>query len=260
MAGRIARRASAGQRSGGRRRIGQLGHSYNDQGQNDQGQNHRSYDNQAYGNEDFAAAEPSYAQQHEAEPAGYGAPNAQGQSGQQGWSQPASQSNQSDYGQTQGEQGGYGQQASQQPSQQGGWGQQSTPQGSQGQQSGNQHNQSPSPASQAQAQVSRVVSGAGDGLGALISDLQFKKSLTEKLASLVFLVTLVWAVLNFLSNLVYNFGSETSGNISIKHMGTGSALIHTLTDLVWLVLVVGIARILLELAVNVARIASRDKS
>ncbi len=247
------------------------GQSYNDQ----------SYDNQGYGNEDFAAAEPSYGQQHDAEPAGYSAPDPRGpQSGQQGWSQPAgrsSQANQGDYGQPQGsagpagntqdgqggfgqqaaqqpgQQGGWGQQAAQQPGQQGGWGQQSNPQG---QQSGNE---SPSAASQAQAQVGRVMSGAGDGVGALLSDFQFKKSLTGRLSSLVFLVTVVWAVLSFLSNLVYNFGSQTSGNISIKHMGTGSALIHTLTDLVLLVLVVGVARILLELAVNVARIANRDK-
>ena len=117
----------------------------------------------------------------------------------------------------------------------------------------------PGAAQQLQGQVGQVIGGAGDGVGALFSDLQFKKSLTERIASLFFLVTIVWAVLHFLANQVYNFGSEDFGSTSVKHMGTGSALVHLLADLVWLVLVVGGARIVLELAVNVARIAQRDR-
>lgn len=221
-------------------------------------------------------AQPSYSRPDEQEPTGFGQSGGYGstrgeshQQEQQGWVQPAAQApeapqpqqssggfadQQSTYGQQGGQDagqpGGYGQQGSygapgQQQGQQGGYGQQG--------QHGNNLG------SQAQAQVGQVVSGAGDGVGALLSDFAFKKSLTEKLASLIFLVTAVWAVLHFLSNLVYNFGSEDAGNYSIKHMGTGSALIHTLTDLVWLVLVVGVARVLLELAVNVAKIAGRDK-
>ena len=226
---------------------------------------------QGYDNEDFASEEPSYAQQREAEPGAYSQRNQPGRQsqpnnqGQQGWSQPANQGGQNQGGQNQ---GGYGQQSAAQPNQQagqnqGGWGQPASGQNPQNPQGDPQGDRPPSAASQAasqaQAQVGKVVGGAGDGLVALVSDLQFKKSLTGRIASLTFLVTLVWAVLNFLSNLVYNFGSQTSGNISIKHMSTGSALMHTLTDLVLLVLFVGIARILLELAVNVARIANRAK-
>ncbi len=218
----------------------------------------------------------------------------QGQGGQT-YSEAQGYGQQPQYGQTQhGDQGGYGQQASYtepsgneptgysggsdsgwgqpQHDQQGGsYGQQSSQFGQQadyGQQSqhGGQNQQGqqgqqgqPGAAQQLQGQVGQVIGGAGDGVGALFSDLQFKKSLTERIASLFFLVTIVWAVLHFLANQVYNFGSEDFGSTSVKHMGTGSALVHLLADLVWLVLVVGGARIVLELAVNVARIAQRDR-
>ena len=230
-----------------------------------------------------AGGQQGYSQPSGQEPTGYG---QQGSSdsgyGQQG-------SSDSGYGQQGSSDSGYGQQSGgfgQQGSSDSGYGQQSGGFGQQGQ--GAYGQQSPTygagqtnPSGQSdpnaksghgwgrkggqqdpnspQAQVSQVVGGAGDGIGALFSDLQFKKSLTERIASLIFLVTIVWAVLHFLSNLVYNFGSEQFGNASIKHMGTGSALIHTLTDLVALVLTVGVTRLLLELAVHVSRIAGRSK-
>lgn len=98
---------------------------------------------------------------------------------------------------------------------------------------------------------------AGEGIGALFSDLKFTKSLTEGLAQLTFLGVLVWAVLNFLANTIHNFGSTDFGGAEVKNMGTFDAVMSLFADLVWLVLVVAIARILLELAVNVAKIAKK---
>lgn len=103
--------------------------------------------------------------------------------------------------------------------------------------------------------ASRIASGAGDGLGALFSDLQFKKSLTGRLASIVFLGAIIWAVLNFISNLTYYWGS-TGG---YSNMGAFSALLHTLADVVWLVFFIIVVRLVLELALNIAKIAGRDK-
>lgn len=230
-------------------------------------------------------AQPSYSRPDEQEPTGFGqsggypAPGDQGsqspqqeQQEQQGGTQPAAQAyqapaqqndgfdrqggygqqadQQGGYGQQHGEQGGYGAPAQQQAGQPGGYGQQGDqPIGSQGNNRG----------SRAQAQVGQVVGTAGDGVGALLSDFAFKKSLTEKLASLVFLITVVWAFLLFLANQVHNFGSQDLGGTSLKYMSTGSALLHLLADAVAFVLTVVVARILLELAVNVAKIAGRDK-
>ena len=109
------------------------------------------------------------------------------------------------------------------------------------------------------AGAGQAVSGVGEGVGDLFSDLQFKKSLTEKIASLTFLGVIVWAVLNFISNLVYIFGSEDFGGAHVKHMSTFSAIVHSITDLVWLIVIVAIVRLALELAINVARIATRTK-
>ncbi|NYJ73166.1 DUF4282 domain-containing protein [Allobranchiibius huperziae] len=230
-----------------------------------------------------AGDQQGYSQPSGQEPSGYGQPaGGYGQQGQQGQSDsgygqqggygqssygqqaPSDAQGQQGWGQ-QGQQGGYGQQSpaygASQPGQAGQVGQQgqADQSGSKGRGWGRQSGQPRDPNSP-QAQVSQVVGGAGDGVGALFSDLQFKKSLTERIASLIFLVTIVWAVLHFLSNLVYNFGSQGVGNgVSIKHMSTGSALIHTLTDLVALVLTVGVTRLLLELAVHVSRIAGRTK-
>ncbi len=161
--------------------------------------------------------------------------------GQQGYDAPAYDQTQGYNASAYGQQPGYdasahGQQNAQQQPQQSGFSQQ---------------------AQDFRTGATAVAGGAGEGVGDLFSDLQFKKSLTERLCSLVFLGTIVWAVLHFLSNLFYNFGSQDFGGASVKNMGTGSAIVHTVTDLVWLVLVVGVVRIVLELSLIVARIAQR---
>ena len=66
-------------------------------------------------------------------------------------------------------------------------------------------------------------------------------------------------MLNFISSLTYNFGSQDFGGQDVKNMGTGAAIMHTLADLVWLVIIVAIVRLLLEVAINIARIAQRSK-
>ncbi|WP_265442920.1 DUF4282 domain-containing protein [Flexivirga meconopsidis] len=190
---------------------------------------------------------------------GYGQQAAQGTPGQgasgQGASgqgqQPPSQGGQSGYGRpTQGGQPsapGYGQgQGQQTHAGQGG----QSGFGQQAQQVGQQF----------MGDAGQIAAGAGDGIGALFSDLQFKKSLTEKIAGLTFLGVIIWAVLKFLSNLFYNFGSQDFAGQSIKNMSTGSAVMHTLADLVWLIIVVAIVRLLLEVAINIARIAQRSRS
>lgn len=102
----------------------------------------------------------------------------------------------------------------------------------------------------------KVAKGAGDGLGALFSDLQFKKSLTGKLASIVFLGAIVWAVLNFISNLTYYWGTGYGG---YSNMGGGSAFFHTIADIIWLLFFIITVRIVLEVALNIAKIAGREK-
>ncbi|MBO1765459.1 DUF4282 domain-containing protein [Allobranchiibius sp. GilTou38] len=239
------------------------------------------------GEQGYAAGDQQgYSQPSGQEPTGYAQSGSYGQQGQPDSGYGQQGQSDSGYGQQGGYgQSSYGQQAPSDAQAQQGWGQQDQ-QGAYGQQSpaygasqpgqagqqgqtdqsgskgrgwGRQSGQPRDPNSP-QAQVSQVVGGAGDGVGALFSDLQFKKSLTERIASLIFLVTIVWAVLHFLANTIYNFSSESVGNgISVKHMGTGNALIHLLTDFVALVLTVGVTRLLLELAVHVSRIAGRTK-
>lgn len=98
------------------------------------------------------------------------------------------------------------------------------------------------------------VGHSGEGSPAdVFTDFGFRKSVTEKAAPLVFLLTVVWAVLNFLRTMANAWGSQGSGEYKIKNMGTFEALMTTFTALVWLVFVVAVARLLLELCVNVAR-------
>jgi len=106
----------------------------------------------------------------------------------------------------------------------------------------------------------QIASGAGEGIGDLFSDLQFKKSLTEKIAGLTYLLVIVWAVINFISQLTWNFGSQDFGGTSVKNMGTLSAIVHSLADLALLIVIVAFVRVILELATNVARIAQRNKA
>ncbi|GGB30739.1 hypothetical protein GCM10011492_21540 [Flexivirga endophytica] len=189
-------------------------------GQGYQGQSLGQGYGQQQGQPAFDQQQPDYGQQPQ-QPA-YGQP--QGQQPQPGYGQPGEQPQQAD----QGQHGGFGGHAQHV-----------------GQQFG--------------SDAGQVVSGAGEGVGDLFSDLQFKKSLTEKIASLTFLGVIIWAVLNFISKLTYNFGSQDFGGQSVKNMSTFSGIMHTISDLVWLVVIVAIVRLALELAINVARIAQRSK-
>ncbi|RNI25436.1 DUF4282 domain-containing protein [Flexivirga caeni] len=168
---------------------------------------------------------------------------------------------QPDYGQQQGygHQPDYGQQA-QQPDygQQPNYGQQGYGQQAQGQH-GNFGGQAQQAGQQWASDAGQIASGAGEGIGELLSDLQFKKSLTERIAGLTYLIVIVWAAINFISNLIYNFGSEDFGGTHVKHMSTIAAIFHSLADLAWLVVIIAVVRVLLELAVNVTRIARRSK-
>ncbi|NHN57253.1 DUF4282 domain-containing protein [Calidifontibacter sp. DB0510] len=157
---------------------------------------------------------------------GYGAQGSTGGYGSQGYEQGSfDQGQQSAYG------GGYGQQA-------GGYQQGGYQQGGfdQGQQFGGQQQVAKGPKK--------------PGIGDMFSDLKFEKSLTGALASIAFTLTLVWAVLRLVSNMVYNFSSD--------FIGTGTALMNFLTDLAFVGFVVVSVRIVLELCVNVAKIAGRD--
>lgn len=139
---------------------------------------------------------------------------------------------------------------------QGDYGQQSSGQSDYGQQSSSQSGYGAT-AHQSQGGGFQTPKAAGEGIGALFSDLKFSRSLTEGLAQLTFLGVVVWAVLKFLANTIHNF-SDIPGT-GVKQMGTFDAILHLFADLVWLVLIVAIVRIVLELAINVAKLAkNRD--
>lgn len=140
--------------------------------------------------------------------------------------------------------------------QQSAYGQGSYNQGDYGQQSSGQSGYGAT-AHQSQGGGFQTPKAAGEGIGALFSDLKFTRSLTEGLAQLTFLGVVVWAVLKFLANTIHNF-SDIPGT-GVKQMGTFDAILHLFADLVWLVLIVAIVRIVLELAINVAKLAkNRD--
>lgn len=195
----------------------------------------------------------------------YNQPYDQGQG--QGYGQPAGHDAQASYDQGQSaqtgyDQGSYGQPAGHDGGYQQSYGQQTGSEGytqaqPQGQGFGQQAQQV---GQQFASDAGQIASGAGEGIGALFSDLQFKKSLTERIASLLFLGAIVWAVLNFISDLTYYWGSSGSGQYHIDNMSGGTAFIRTVTSLVLLVIFVGVFRLLLELAINIARIAQRDKA
>lgn len=175
------------------------------------------------------------------------------------------------YGAPQGsgqQQGGFGQQSLGQgfgqssggfPSEQG-FGQQGQQDPSFGQQ-GQQHGQQGgfgTPAGPGQSGPI-ATSNAGGGLGDLFGDMGFRKSLTEQLASIAFLVTVVWQVLNFIRVLANAWGSQDFGGTSVRNMGGFEAMMTTLGGLAWMIFVIITARLVLELFVNVARLA-RNKS
>ena len=181
---------------------------------------------------------------------GQGSSSGSSESPTQQWGQGSSSGSSSATGQSSGQQwsnDSYGQQGTGQNYGQFDYGQQSN------------DNSYGNPSAPAQHSGHPAGTSPASGIGALFSDLKFKQSLTENLAQLAFLGVLVYSVLKFLANTIHNFGSTDYGGADVKNMGTFDAVMHLLADLVWLVVVVAIARILLELAVNVARIAQRKR-
>lgn len=171
---------------------------------------------------------------------GYG-PNAG--HGQQSLGQGYS-SNQEQAGQTGpnsgGGQQGYGNQGYQQQGYQQGYPQQ----GEQGQQPG--------------GGFAPQQSGSGEpGPADLFTDIGFTKSLTGRIASLTFLVVVVWAVLRFISTLANAWGSQDFGGTDVRNYGGFEAFMISLEALGFLVLTVAVARLLLELCVNVSRLATK---
>ena len=146
---------------------------------------------------------------------------------------------------------GFGQSGSGYPAEQG-FGQQ----GQQGQQHGQQGFGAPGgPGSSGPI----TTSSSGGGLGDLFSDFGFRKSLTEQLASIAFLVAVVWQVLNFIRVLANAWGSQGNGEFQVRNMGGFEAMMTTLGGLAWMIFAIIAARLALELFVNVARLA-RGKS
>lgn len=107
--------------------------------------------------------------------------------------------------------------------------------------------------------------GSTDSAADLFTDFAFKKSLTEKIASVTFLVVVIWSALRFITTLAHAWGSTTQSTersdveVSVSNMNTFEALMTSLTALVALVVTVAVARVLLELCVNVARLATRRR-
>lgn len=98
--------------------------------------------------------------------------------------------------------------------------------------------------------------GAGsNGIADLFSDFGFRKSLTESIASIAFVITVVWAVLKFVETLATAWGSQDFGNTKVKNMGGFEAMMATLSGLAWMVFVIVVARLLFELCIHVARLA-----
>lgn len=156
-----------------------------------------------------------------------------------------------DYGQQ--SQGGYGGQQYGQQGDQGQYGQSQQSQGNydQGQQYGapahtGGHNNSPS------------ASGASP-----FSDTKFEQSLTPKIASLAFMLISAAAVLWGLTDIVHNFmgdtmsGEGTGADITTK-MHVFPAILKMLADIAIVGAIIYGARVVIELAVNVAKIAQRD--
>lgn len=176
------------------------------------------------------------------QPGGYG---ASGGHGQQSLGQDYSNNQESgpQTGPNQGSAPGQGSYGNQGYPQQGY--QQGPPQGPQGPQSGGRPPQS---------------SGSGEpGPADLFTDIGFTKSLTSRIASLTFLVVVIWAVLRFVRVLAEAWGSAgtTYNGVSVRRHGGFEAFMMSLEAIGFLVLTVALARLLLELCVNVARLANK---
>ncbi|YAL83499.1 DUF4282 domain-containing protein [Dermacoccaceae bacterium W4C1] len=101
--------------------------------------------------------------------------------------------------------------------------------------------------------------GSTDSAADLFTDFGFKKSLTEKIASVTFLVVVIWAVLRLIRVLANAWGSQEFGDTDVRNMGGFEAFMASLEALGVLVVTVAVARVLLELCVNVARLATRRR-
>ncbi|MBC9957864.1 DUF4282 domain-containing protein [Yimella sp. cx-51] len=160
------------------------------------------------------------------------------------------QSQQSASGQDYGQQGGYG---GQQYGQQGDQGQYGQSQGNydQGQQGG-------APAHTGGYNNSPSSSGASP-----FSDTKFEQSLTPKIASLAFMLISAAAIIWGLYDILYNFLGEHqsvdgSDREVVVKMHVVPAIFKMLADIAIVGAIIYGARVVIELAVNVAKIAQRD--
>lgn len=150
-----------------------------------------------------------------------------------------------------------GQQYGGQPGGQPGYGQ-SGPQQSLGQGFGAQQQggygpgQQPDPGYQQQPQQGMA---ASNGIADMFSDFGFRKNLTESIASVAFIITVFWAVLDFISVLANAWGSQDFGGTDVRNMGGFEATMATLSGLVWMIFVVVVSRLIFELCINIARMA-----
>jgi Domain of unknown function (DUF4282) len=140
-----------------------------------------------------------------------------------------------------------------QPGGQPGYGQQSLGQGF-GQQGGYAPAGQPPPGPQ-QGPPQQQGGALGGGVADLFSDFGFRKNLTESIASIAFLITVVWAVLKFITVLANAWGSQDFGTTKVKNMGGFEAMMATLSGLAWMVFVIVVARLFFELCINIARMA-----
>ncbi|WP_026181253.1 DUF4282 domain-containing protein [Demetria terragena] len=121
-----------------------------------------------------------------------------------------------------------------------------------------QHQQGFAP-QQPYQQAAPSPAAAGNSIGDLFSDFGFRKGLTESIASIAFIITVIWAVLDFVAVMANAWGSQDFGDTKVKNMGGFEAMMATLSGLVWLVFVVVVARLFFELCINIARMArNRD--
>ena len=102
-------------------------------------------------------------------------------------------------------------------------------------------------------------SGGGDGAGAMFSD-KFTRSLTEKIAPLAFMLISAAAILWGLTDILHGFMGDTMGDgdndVTMK-MKVFPAVLNMLADLAIVGAVIFGARVLLELAVNVAKLTRK---
>lgn len=103
------------------------------------------------------------------------------------------------------------------------------------------------------------------GGGSPFSDTKFEQSLTPKIASLAFMLISAAAVLWGLTDIIHNFMGDvmsaagSGGRDVTTKMHVFPAILKMLADVAIVGAVIYAARIVIELAVNVAKIAQRNK-